>query len=96
MTSVKDDGSDTLDEALKDKARIEELSSDDDQDFGHAENDAAELDGVPFPGKSQINPKRQAADLPPWLQATTLKLFHDNLQTTTTEAQLKTTAECLP
>lgn len=95
MTTAKEDGNDTLDELLRDKARIEELSSDDEEVFKRGNNDAVEIRGVPFPGNGQPQSNRVLEDLPPWLQPATFELFHDDLETTTSEAQQKTTAECL-
>jgi protein farnesyltransferase subunit beta len=80
---------DTLDEALKD-ARIEELPSDSD-DYDTVDSDYS---GQPFPGKPYL--KRFARPtLPPWLDPATFNLFHDDLETTTSEAQEKTEAECV-
>ncbi|KAI5362015.1 Putative terpenoid cyclases/protein prenyltransferase alpha-alpha toroid [Septoria linicola] len=87
------DAEDTLDEALKD-TRIEELPSDDnDSEFEDVDSDG--IDGVPFPGKPFLN--KRPASLPPWLlHRDIFNLFPDRLQTTTSEAQAKTEAECLP
>lgn len=88
-----DDGTeDTLDEALRDKARIEELPSEDsDEDFEDVDED---FTGQPFPGKSQLRYTNLV--LPPWLKPETFNLFHDDLTTATSEAQEKVTAECIP
>ncbi|KAK5119746.1 hypothetical protein LTR85_007322 [Meristemomyces frigidus] len=97
MATAKEDvGDDTLDELFKDKARIEELSSDEEEVFKRGNSDAAEVYGPPFPGKNQLKPRRKLEYLPPWLQEASINLFHDDLETTTSEAQQKTTAECLP
>lgn len=83
---------DTLDETLK-ETRIEELPSDDnDEDYEDVEDEWE--GGPPFPGKPFL--KNKLYDLPPWLQDGTFNLFHDDLQTTTSEAQERTTEECLP
>lgn len=96
MATAEENGNDTLDGLLKDKARIEELSSSDEEDVIHDEPTGL-IDGPPFPGKGQSRPKpNRQEDLPPWLQTATVNLFHDDLETTTSEAQQKTTAECLP
>ncbi|KAK5173994.1 CAAX farnesyltransferase (FTase) subunit beta [Saxophila tyrrhenica] len=88
-----DDPEDTLDELLQDKARIEELPSNDDDAYEDVESDNS---GIPFPGRPSKAERRREESLPPWLQAATLNLFHDELQTTTSEAQTKVTADCLP
>ncbi|KAK5136107.1 hypothetical protein LTR08_004157 [Meristemomyces frigidus] len=102
-TAKEDTGDDTLDELLKDTSRVEELSSDEEAVFRRGTNDATtpEINGVPFPGKGhQPAPKRRLADadLPPWLRTSTLALplYHPAFQTTTSESQHKTIAECLP
>ncbi|KAK4502456.1 hypothetical protein PRZ48_005881 [Zasmidium cellare] len=88
----EDETEDTLDEALRDGARIEELPSDDsDDDFEDVDED---FTGPPFPGKHLL--KQNDLDLPPWLKPETFALFHDDLTTTTSEAQVKVTADCLP
>ncbi|TKA74146.1 hypothetical protein B0A55_06824 [Friedmanniomyces simplex] len=83
------DGDDTLDELLKDGARIEELPDEDEDN-----NSATEMNGPPFPGK-HLQPKRKH-DVPPWMNSATLGLFHEDSQTPSTEALAKTAAECLP
>ena len=90
----KDDEEDTLDELLQTKARIVEISSE--NEFWDTEEDSDDS-GIPLPGKKLSKSKgQQRIDLPPWLQHATLNLFHDDLETTTSEAQKKVTAECLP
>jgi protein farnesyltransferase subunit beta len=88
----RDPDEDTLDEVLKDKGRIVELEDD--------EDDGSEISGPPFPGKGSKNPLKRVAkptlDLPPWLQAATLGLFHEDLETATSESRKKTQADCLP
>ncbi|PPJ51783.1 hypothetical protein CBER1_09135 [Cercospora berteroae] len=87
------DAEDTLDEAIKD-ARIEELpSDDDDSDYEDVESDG--IDGAPFPGKPFLKPSKPL-NLPPWLlHREIFNLIPDKLQTTTSEAQEETEAECL-
>ncbi|SMQ48536.1 unnamed protein product [Zymoseptoria tritici ST99CH_1A5] len=99
MTTYRDDAEDTLDELLRDGARIEELPSDDqDENFEDVDESSEEsqddFSGIPFPGKHlQAKPTQ----LPLWLQPAIFNLFRDEeLLTTTTEQQLKTTKECLP
>lgn len=88
------DAEDTLDEALKDDDRIEELLSDD-NDSNYEDVDSDGINGVPFPGKPFLYPK--PANLPPWyLHRDIFNLFPDDLKTTTSEAQEKTERECLP
>ncbi|TKA33952.1 hypothetical protein B0A54_15132 [Friedmanniomyces endolithicus] len=82
--SSQEDGDDTLDELLKDRARIEELPDNDEDEDG----------GPPFPGK-HLKPKRKK-NLPVWMSSATLSLFHEDDQTPSTEALAKTAAECLP
>lgn len=89
----KEDPEDSLDERLQNQARIEELVSDGDDAFeDEDENGASDDSGIPFPGK----PSKRQRKMPPWLQQATINLFHDELVTTTSEAQQKVTAECLP
>lgn len=98
MASAKGESEDTLDELLKNKVRIEELpDDDDDDDFEDVPEHASdEIYGPPFPGKTTSTQKPQHP-LPPWLDPTSLNLFHTNdLVTTTSEARAKTLAECLP
>ncbi|KAK3111120.1 CAAX farnesyltransferase (FTase) subunit beta [Teratosphaeriaceae sp. CCFEE 6253] len=85
MPSSQENEDDTLDELLKDKARIVELSSDDED----------EDEGPPFPGKGMVSSQHKQ-DLPVWMQSATLNLFHDELQTPSGEALAKTASECLP
>lgn len=92
MPLLKKNPDDALDDLLQNHARIEELASDEDGDGFEDVDD--ELYGIPFPGKLSSKGKRKA--LPLWLQQATLNLFHDDLVTTTSEAQAKVTAECLP
>ncbi|KAK3054041.1 CAAX farnesyltransferase (FTase) subunit beta [Extremus antarcticus] len=89
----QEDPEDTLDELLQNKARIEELPSDQDDAFEDVESDDS---GIPFPGKPTKRERRAEADLPLWLQQGTINLFHDELETTTTEARQKATNDCLP
>ena len=94
----KDDPEDTLDEAIRYKARIVELSDDEDE-FEDVEDEGEELEGIPFPGKPFKRTFKRAQNehaLPLWLQATTLNLFHDDLETTSSQVQGKVTKECLP
>ena len=95
-----DDAEDTLDEVLQNKARIEELPSDDeDPTFEDVESEESSDSGVPFPGKTSTkrsSKSKTASNLPPWLQKTALDLFHDDPGTTTSQAQEKVTRECLP
>ncbi|KAK3707915.1 CAAX farnesyltransferase (FTase) subunit beta [Vermiconidia calcicola] len=89
----KEDAEDSLDERLQNQARIEELVSDEDDAFEDIdENEASDDSGIPFPGK----PSKRQRTMPPWLQQATINLFYDDLVTTTSEAQQKVTAECLP
>ncbi|KXS96859.1 hypothetical protein AC578_7383 [Pseudocercospora eumusae] len=84
---------DTLDETLR-ESRIEELPSDDnDEDYEDVVDDDEWKDGPPFPGKPVL---KKLQNLPPWIQDGTFNLFHDELETQTSEAQEKTTKECLP
>lgn len=85
---------DTLDEAIQDEqSRIEELSSDDSDEEYEDVND--EIDGPPFPGKDKIYPKK-LANLPPWLRDDSFNLFHEDLETKTSEAQNDTFEGCVP
>ena len=94
---LKENADDTLDELLDSKARIEELSDGNDEVFGHAESDdAEETRAVPGHGTQKTKSSRESAGLPPWLQPAVINLFHEDLETTTSEAQQKATAECLP
>lgn len=91
----KEDEEDTLDELLQTKARIVELSSD--NDGFEDEEKSSDDSGIPFPGKKSTKSKRKShIGLPPWLEQATLNLFHNDLATTSSEAQAKATAECLP
>lgn len=97
MPSVNNqsDAADSLDEVLQDNARIVELASDD-EDFEDLD-DSDGVDGQPFPGNKTARTRRKRHEaLPHWLHQTTLGLFHDDLTTTTTEAQAKVTKACLP
>ncbi|KAF2479192.1 terpenoid cyclases/protein prenyltransferase alpha-alpha toroid [Neohortaea acidophila] len=94
-----DDPRNTLEELLQ-QSRIEELTSEHDgyEDVEPAHSSTAhDFNGHPFPG-NHLQPARTQAKppLPPWLQAATLGLFHEDLTTTTTQAQAKVTKECLP
>ena len=92
----QDDAEDTLDEEMQNRSRIEELSSDDDG-YEDVEEDSDDVNGIPFPDKGSFKSTRTPeTELPPWLQTATLGLFHDDFVTTTTEAQDKVTAECIP
>lgn len=83
---------DTLHEALRDQARIEEVQSEDpDDEFEDVED---EVDGHPFPGKPFL--KHTSPNLPPWLQQESFNLFPDGLRTKTSESHAETTNECLP
>lgn len=85
---------DTLDELLQSSARIEELPSDaDNDDFEDIDSSDS---GIPFPGRQSKSKRAKETALPPWLHQTALNLFHNELKTTTSEAQQKVTAECLP
>ena len=87
---------DTLSQLLN-QSRIEELPSDDDgfEDVD-SDEDSDQSNGIPFPGK-HLRPKRRSKKrLPPWLRQASYGLFHDDLVTTTSEAQDKVTRECLP
>ena len=88
-----DDGNDRLEELIQNKARIEELPSDDEDPTFEDVNSSDS--GPPFPGKISTK-SRLSSTLPPWLQKATLNLFHDDLVTVTSEAQDKVKAECLP
>ncbi|KAK5118827.1 hypothetical protein LTR62_000036 [Meristemomyces frigidus] len=85
MATTDTAAEDALDELLRDKARIAELPSDDDE----------EESGPPFPGK-QCRAKRVKPEPPAWLSEATFSLFHDDYKTISSEAIAKTTAECLP
>ncbi|KAK4553058.1 CAAX farnesyltransferase (FTase) subunit beta [Recurvomyces mirabilis] len=76
---------DTLDELLRNKARIVELPDDNNED---------EFTGVPFPGNHLRT--NGTPHLPQWLQQVTIGLFHDDYKTVSSEALDKTAAECLP
>jgi len=91
MGLVKQDtDEDTLDEALRTGAKIEELPSDDsDDDFEDVDDDDA------VTKEETLLPLSQD-DLPLYLREAVLGLFHTDLETTTTEAQAKTNDECLP
>ncbi|KAM0693769.1 hypothetical protein Q7P36_007026 [Cladosporium allicinum] len=72
---------DALDNLLREKAKIVELS--DSEDDG----------GPPFPGSHL---KRDAHIMPPWLAPPVLNLFPEDLSTPSTEAFDKVRNECLP
>ncbi|KAI7338795.1 hypothetical protein KC315_g1596, partial [Hortaea werneckii] len=95
-----DPDEDTLDETLQSKARIEELSSTDEEDEQASPVKSAQsnvVSGIPFPGKDQLPPPpSKPVDLPDWLTPATYALFHPDDGTETTQSQQKTTAECLP
>lgn len=88
---------DTLDDLLK-QSRIEELPSDDDGfEEVDSDDDSGDSNGIPFPGKHLRSAKRKLdRKLPAWLQTAALGFFHDDLVTTTSQAQDKVTTECLP
>lgn len=85
---------DTVDEALREESRIrqsriQELSSDDSDD------DYEDLNEImSFPGKSALS--RTPTDLPAWLNADVLNLFHEDSATATSKKQQETMEECLP
>lgn len=87
----KEEEEDTLDEALRTEAKIEELPSDDsDSDFEDVDDEKPpKLVATRPSGFSQYQ-------LPLYLRETTLSLFHTDHETTTSTAQHKVTAECLP
>ncbi|KAI7221384.1 terpenoid cyclases/Protein prenyltransferase [Hortaea werneckii] len=95
-----DPDEDTLDETLQSKARIEELSSTDEEDKQASPVKSSQsnvVSGIPFPGKDQLPPPpSKPVDLPDWLTPATYALFHPDDGTETTQSQQKTTAECLP
>jgi len=88
---------DKLDESLRGQAaQVEELSDEADENFGHDEKaDADEINGPPFPGRDRVI-LNAPPQLPLWLQPSILNLFHDEFETTTSEARKKTEEECLP
>ncbi|KAK5706284.1 CAAX farnesyltransferase (FTase) subunit beta [Elasticomyces elasticus] len=97
MTSSQENEDDSLDELLKDKARIVELSDAEDEDDSMA--------GPPFPGnhlkprrkhKSKLHPQpqRKVLEIPPWIFDTN-ELFHNDVSTPSRAALDKTSAECL-
>jgi protein farnesyltransferase subunit beta len=92
----KDDPEDTLDELLQNRARIEELPSDDDDGY----EDVPQADtgglGIPLPSRRPKRQQRREDSLPVWLQQASLNLFHNPLETTTSEAQNEVTKQCLP
>lgn len=93
LLKKNDDPQDSLDEILQNHPRIQELPSDDeDPAFEDVDSDGS---GIPFPGKKLSNHQARH-NLPLWLQNKTLNLFHDDLETTTSQAQDKVTKECLP
>ena len=80
---------DTLDEALRTEAKIEELPSDD--------NDSDYEDIADSKTSATTQPPGFAQDaLPLYLREATIHLFHTDHETTTSTAQAKVTAECLP
>lgn len=80
MSSKAENAEDTLDELLTQKARIEEVSSsEDEQTRGIANGDA-----------------RDDIDLPPWLAPAQIDQLPDGIVTKTLQVQLKTQSECLP
>ena len=79
---------DTLDEALRTEAKIEELPSDDNN------SDFEDVEDNPKPSQGPSGFQQQ--DLPLYLREATLGLFHTEHETTTSTAQQKVTAECLP
>ena len=88
----KEADEDTLDEALRTEAKIEELPSDDsDSDYEDTDDDAkkSKKPSTSAPGYRQ-------EDLPLYLREATLGLFHTGHETTTSTSQQKTTADCLP
>ncbi|WPH00268.1 Hypothetical protein R9X50_00309200 [Acrodontium crateriforme] len=91
MAPLKDDPEDSLPSALKDGARIVELADDD-----GFEDDTKAVDGVPFSDDNSSKKSPSQADLPPWLQAAVMNLFHDDVDTVSSTANKETTASCLP
>lgn len=84
----KDNEEDTLDEALRTEARIEELPSEDsDSEFEDVDGDRKARRGSPGLDQEQ---------LPHYLQEATLGLFHDDHETKTSTDQQKVKDECLP
>lgn len=81
-----------ISESLQDKARIEELSSDDDDD---EYEDVQEQQAYPFSPGFRVNESRRSGKLPPWLTVE-INLFDEDLETDTCEKQAKVVAECLP
>lgn len=97
LKKLDDDADDTLDELLQNRARIEELPSDDeDPIFEDVESDNESTDSGPSLPGNKSTKSRLSSNLPSWLQKTTVNLFHDDLVTVTSEAQDKVTAQCLP
>lgn len=76
--SRDDELEDTLDEALRHKARIEELS---DSDFEDVDDHEDANGGPPFPGQGHFNAYKPSNGLPPWLDPANFNLFHDDLVT---------------
>jgi protein farnesyltransferase subunit beta len=94
---AQQDPEDTLDELLRNTARIEELPSDDnDEAFEDVQDGDSDDSGIPFPGKQTKHQRRLERNLPPWLQQATLNLFHDDLETVSSVARKKVTNDCLP
>ncbi|KAH9823597.1 protein farnesyltransferase subunit beta, partial [Teratosphaeria destructans] len=80
---------DTPNDSPKDDPKIVELSDSDDDDDNNNDDDAT---SSPPPTSRRIDPD----SLPPWLHQATLALFHDDLETATSEARHKTQTDCLP
>lgn len=92
----KADDEDTLDEAIRTEAKIEELPSDDsDSDFEDVEDERRKSGTAQGSSTTKPSGFRQQ-DLPNYLREATLGLFHTAYETTTSTAQQKVTSECLP
>nr|POE74668.1 protein farnesyltransferase subunit beta [Quercus suber] len=88
-----DTNSERLSEDFNNRAQITELSSSEEDTEVDERGRRKEFSDVLFSGTSSV----ESENLPPWLQETTMRCFHDDgLLTTSSEARNEVTSQCLP